>query len=589
MRKVPTSRAPDCTVDKYIGSAFDEVKIVADNIDDVKSAATVVGDISAIVPNLDNIKNCSDNMAAIVAAPTEAANAAQSASEANTAKVAAVAAKDESEIIKQDVTAIQSNIVTIQSDVTTKQSDVAAKTTLVDGYKNEAEASKVAAKASETSAAQSAQDALYNANLTFISGGIFSLVPVTQEYPDVSGIVRDTIWIVKLPTDGSVPVDGQGVPYYTFTTGDLAGKLVKNGWMIFYNTPQNKFQNPIVTSFTGILSVNNKTGTAITLNAADVQAVSYDSMTGAASLPSGTLLERPSSPTGGELRFNSETKEFEGFNTVEWGAIGGGGVSAYLLRNNVDFSVEKKKAYLLNVSGGANHTVTIPSGMSNDDWFEVSITGMTLEGQLVDFNFGSEVLTNGVDDYDSLRITSPMTLGFSKNNGKWYVVKATATGDYGNLEKRIEVSQQIMHVAEQKAYGTNGGAAVAGTQTRTLNTVYFNTVEGATLVGNVITLPAGVYKVYATAPAYSVNRHVIALVDNNTGTHLLDGINAYAPVADPSQSNSVVRGILQLQTETGIRVIHDIQTAKSDNGLGVGTNALDFPSIFTTVFLERVS
>ena len=44
--------------------------------------------------------------------------------------------------------------------------------------------------------------------------------------------------------------------------------------------------------------------------------------TGAISLPTGTALERPSSPYAGMMRFNSDTGSFEGYDGTEWGDIG---------------------------------------------------------------------------------------------------------------------------------------------------------------------------------------------------------------------------------------------------------------------------
>jgi len=41
-------------------------------------------------------------------------------------------------------------------------------------------------------------------------------------------------------------------------------------------------------------------------------------------IPDGTTAERPGTPAAGMLRFNTTESEFEGYNGVEWGAIGGG-------------------------------------------------------------------------------------------------------------------------------------------------------------------------------------------------------------------------------------------------------------------------
>jgi hypothetical protein len=46
--------------------------------------------------------------------------------------------------------------------------------------------------------------------------------------------------------------------------------------------------------------------------------------TGAIKLPVGTTAERPTAATG-QLRYNSTTSSFEGYNGITWGSIGGGG------------------------------------------------------------------------------------------------------------------------------------------------------------------------------------------------------------------------------------------------------------------------
>jgi hypothetical protein len=41
-------------------------------------------------------------------------------------------------------------------------------------------------------------------------------------------------------------------------------------------------------------------------------------------LPSGTTAQRPGTPNTGDLRFNSTTNQYEGYNGTAWGSIGGG-------------------------------------------------------------------------------------------------------------------------------------------------------------------------------------------------------------------------------------------------------------------------
>lgn len=99
-------------------------------------------------------------------------------------------------------------------------------------------------------------------------------------------------------------------------------------------------------------------------------AVQKDSDTGAASLPSGTIAQRPTA-TAGRLRFNSETGRFEGANGTGWGSLGGatgGGTDAVFYLNgqtvNTNFTVPANQNAMsagpITVANGV--TVTVADG-----------------------------------------------------------------------------------------------------------------------------------------------------------------------------------------------------------------------------------
>lgn len=62
-----------------------------------------------------------------------------------------------------------------------------------------------------------------------------------------------------------------------------------------------------------------------------------------------------------------------------------------------------------------------------------------------------------------------------------------------------------MLVRDEKAQNTSGGSSAAGVNVRTLNTVVSNTISGASLAADRITLPAGTYRIEASAPYYSTD------------------------------------------------------------------------------------
>lgn len=93
--------------------------------------------------------------------------------------------------------------------------------------------------------------------------------------------------------------------------------------------------------------------------------------TSAIKLPAGTEAQRPTG-IAGQLRFNSESNQFEGYNGAEWGSIGGGGLTgggdnAVFLENDqtiiYDYDIKENKNALtvgpVVINSGV--TVTVPT------------------------------------------------------------------------------------------------------------------------------------------------------------------------------------------------------------------------------------
>lgn len=87
------------------------------------------------------------------------------------------------------------------------------------------------AASSNAEAQHWAEEAEKRAQQIFVSGGVFD--PSTgPEYPDATGVLRDTAYIVSMPERDK---------YFTFTSGDLTGKSTANGDVMLYDTPSNKW------------------------------------------------------------------------------------------------------------------------------------------------------------------------------------------------------------------------------------------------------------------------------------------------------------------------------------------------------------
>lgn len=346
--------------------------------------------------------------------------------------------------------------------------------------------------------------------------------------------------------------------------------------------------------YTVLSEKNGYTQTQIdALDAANVKLTGDQTIAGTKTFDA--TLELPAGDAGAgairQIRYNSTIDQYEGYTTARgWAQMGGN--SPLYEEKTADFTISAGGSYKLLMSDGVSKTVTIPDGLNDGDAFTVNLSDWDRElaGLICTFQLGTEVLTNGTDTYDSLIVNTPSVVSMSRIGGEWYMVATPNMGDYGQLEQRVDVSQQVLHVVDEKVSGTNGGDAVVGEQVRDLNTVVLNTIEGSSLTGNIITLPAGTYKVHAKVPAYAVDRHVAFLEDNNTNAVLSLGTSEFAQASSAAAvTSSVIQDILLLPSVTDIKVVHDVQAARAGNGLGVGTHSVSHASRFTDVFIERVS
>jgi hypothetical protein len=105
--------------------------------------------------------------------------------------------------------------------------------------------------------------------------------------------------------------------------------------------------------------------------AVGVDVVSQDSATGAAQLPSGTTAQRPAG-VNGEIRFNSDLNQFEGFKNGDWLPVGGGATgsgsddvfyeNSTTVTESYELSAGKNAFSVGPISINSGVAVTVPSG-----------------------------------------------------------------------------------------------------------------------------------------------------------------------------------------------------------------------------------
>jgi len=96
------------------------------------------------------------------------------------------------------------------------------------------------------------------------------------------------------------------------------------------------------------------------------------SSTGFALIPAGTTAERPASPANGQIRYNTTTAQFEGYQGGAWGQLGGGATGAggdevfqensLIVTTSYTLSTGKNAMSVGPIQINSGAVVTVPSG-----------------------------------------------------------------------------------------------------------------------------------------------------------------------------------------------------------------------------------
>lgn len=196
--------------------------------------------------------------------------------------------------------------------------------------------------------------------------------------------------------------------------------------------------------------------------------------------------------------------------------------------------------------------------------------------------------------------------GFDANNMTvtWYrsdgvvFVKTRVAGTWGGwvqqatqaaLTAAVAASQQLIHVRDEKASGTQGGTFTAGSYiARALNVVKTNTISGASLASNRITLPAGEYEIEASAPAYAVGLHKALLYNVSTAANLLIGTGEISISTSATQTKSVVKGRFTLAGSHQLELRHRCQVSRANDGFGVAPSFGDV-EVYAEALIRKIS
>lgn len=152
---------------------------------------------------------------------------------------------------------------------------------------------------------------------------------------------------------------------------------------------------------------------------------------------------------------------------------------------------------------------------------------------------------------------------------------------FGSSPKTV-LRKPFMHVQDQKAYNVDGGSSVADAWTqRTLNTVIHNDIQGASLVSNQVSLPAGLYYVEAFSPHNDAAAANFILSVFVNGTKKVQGPSGY----NANMSFAQVCGVVELTSSGVLELRYYSGSSYATTGLGRSNNTgsvtdTSIPSIY---------
>jgi hypothetical protein len=161
--------------------------------------------------------------------------------------------------------------------------------------------------------------------------------------------------------------------------------------------------------------------------------------------------------------------------------------------------------------------------------------------------------------------------------------RITATGsgatdpknDSTNYTATIIGTFPYLHVREEQTSGTAGGTSTSATQhVRVLNTtVGTNSITGASLASNIVTLPAGTYEFRADAPCLNGTQHKISLYNDSDSTDILVGVSVSSASGAGASVPAICSGRFTLATAKNIKLRHYIYTGLVTSGLGLAVGS----------------
>jgi hypothetical protein len=152
---------------------------------------------------------------------------------------------------------------------------------------------------------------------------------------------------------------------------------------------------------------------------------------------------------------------------------------------------------------------------------------------------------------------------------KWTDFVSGAVLQASQLNSVLDNFSDIAIFNETQASGTAGGATVTGSFIkRTLNTTVVNNITGCSIASSVVTLPAGTFLMYASAPFYQCAEVKIRLQNTTAATTIGYGTNCYPDTTVACSTVSNVMTATTLSVSSTVELQYRAASVRASAGLG---------------------
>lgn len=151
---------------------------------------------------------------------------------------------------------------------------------------------------------------------------------------------------------------------------------------------------------------------------------------------------------------------------------------------------------------------------------------------------------------------------------------------------------RIFIVRDEKAANTAGGTFTQGAdRTRTINTVVVNTIAGASLASDQITLPAGTFLIVASAPGHLTGQHRAWLYNVSDSATTILGTSEYTLNTSGGniQTRSWVVGAFTIAASKTFEIRHRCAATRATDGYGIAVNFNSANEVYTTALIWKVA